>query len=84
MVEKEVSNQFACDEAFAMYMDEKTKKIIQAAMVLDVYSTNASPKELLGRVLVELGDEDDNESTFFEQVNKMEAILYEIGDLPNN
>jgi len=51
---------------------------------LDVYSKNASPKELLGRVLVELGDEDDNESTFFEQVNKMEAILYEIGDLPNN
>jgi len=47
MVEKEASNQFACDEAFAMYMDEKTKKIVQAAMVLDVYSKMPVPRNYL-------------------------------------
>ncbi|HPQ79166.1 MAG TPA: hypothetical protein PLG47_01800 [Candidatus Dojkabacteria bacterium] len=84
MSEKDTTNQHASGEELSINMDEKKRKIIQVAKLLDVYSENASPKELLGRVLVELGDEDDDELTFFEQVDKMEHILYEIGDLPQD
>ncbi len=84
MSEKDTTNQLASGEELSINMDEKKRKIIQVAKLLDVHSENATTEELLGRVLVELGDEYDDELTFSEQVNKMECILNEIGDLPED
>lgn len=84
MSEKDTTNQYASGEELSINMDEKKRKIIQVAKLLDVHSENATTEELLGRVLVELGDEYDDELTFSEQVNKMECILNEIGDLPED
>jgi len=84
MSEKDTTNQHASGEELSINMDEKKRKIIQVAKLLDVHSENATTEELLGRVLVELGDEYDDELTFSEQVNKMECILDEIGDLPQD
>lgn len=84
MSEKDTTNQHASGEELSINMDEKKRKIIQVAKLLDVHSENATTEELLGRVLVELGDEYDDELTFSEQVNKMECILDEIGDLPED
>jgi hypothetical protein len=84
MSEKDTTNQHASGEELSINMDEKKRKIIQVAKLLDVHSENATTEELLGRVLVELGDEYDDELTFSEQVNKMECILNEIGDLPED
>lgn len=84
MSEKDTTNQHVSGEELSINMDEKKRKIIQVAKLLDVHSENATTEELLGRVLVELGDEYDDELTFSEQVNKMECILNEIGDLPED
>jgi len=85
MVEKELID-ITSEERLKQYFEEKINKIKEAAIVLDVYKNDASPEQLLNSVLDELGDEgeDDDESTFFEKVERMEDILYSINDFEKN
>jgi len=85
MVEKELID-ITPEERLKQYFEEKINKIKEAAIVLDVYKNDASPEQLLNSVLDELGDEgeDDDESTFFEKVERMEDILYSIDDFEKN
>ncbi len=81
MVEKELI-ELSPEERLKQYLEEKINKIKEAAIVLDVYRKDSTPEQLLNSVLDELGDEgeDDDESTFFEKVERMEDILYSIDD----
>jgi len=81
MVEKELIER-SPEERLKQYLEEKINKIKEAAIVLDVYRKDSTPEQLLNSVLDELGDEgeDDDESTFFEKVERMEDILYSIDD----
>ena len=81
MVEKELIER-SPEERLKQYLEEKINKIKEAAIVLDVYREDSTPEQLLNSVLDELGDEgeDDDESTFFEKVERMEDILYSIDD----
>lgn len=81
MVEKELIER-SPEERLKQYLEEKINKIKEAAIVLNVYRKDSTPEQLLNSVLDELGDEgeDDDESTFFEKVERMEDILYSIDD----
>lgn len=72
------------DELFGKYLVEERNRIKNIAITLDLFDEKANSEELLNRVLLELGDEVDEETTFFDKVKRMEDILSSLNDDAEN